>query len=95
MRLVALLLLGLALLQQGLGLLLRAETTNGMDMGASPASVFARLILPLDAAVFLLAALTLASLLRPGRVSGVLAGSLSFVGGSAGDPDSTGGQCVS
>ncbi len=83
-RLVALLLLGLALLQQGLDLLRRAETTNGMDMGAGPAGVFARLILPLDVAVFLLASLTLASLLRLGRVSGVLAGSLSFVVGLLG-----------
>ena len=53
-------------------------------MGAGPAGVFARLILPLDVAVFLLASLTLASLLRLGRVSGVLAGSLSFVVGLLG-----------
>lgn len=83
-RLIASLLLGLALLQQGLDLLRRAETTNGMDMGASAAGVLARLILPLDAAVFLLAALALTSLLLPGRVSGVLVGSLSFVVGLLG-----------
>lgn len=37
-------LLGLALLQQGLDLLLTSfsQTTNGMDMGAGPAGVFAR-----------------------------------------------------
>ena len=83
-RLIASLLLGLALLQQGLDLLRRAQTTNGMDIGASAAGVLARLILPLDAAVFLLAALALASLLLPGRISGVLVGSLSFVVGLLG-----------
>jgi hypothetical protein len=84
LRLAASLLLSLVMLQQGMALLERAQTTNGMDIGAQTAGVLARLILPLDALVFLTAALTLAWLLGIARVSDVLAGSLSFVIGLAG-----------
>jgi hypothetical protein len=84
LRIAASLLLGLALLVQGLALAQRSQTTNGMDIGASVAGVLASLVLALAAAVGITAVVTLAGLLRPATVPCELAGSLGFVAGAAG-----------